>query len=248
MKLKAVIVDDEEFLRAMIRNILIDNFPEVDIVAEADSVSDGVDAIETNKPDLVFLDIEIKEGVGFDILEKIKYKDFKLIFITAFNDFAIKAFKFSAVDYILKPINEEEFLTAVKRAVSELEKPLLKEQIENFFNNYQHLQNKKLVLRTVEDIHIVNINDIVRCESDNSYTTFHIQDGETIIISKSIKEYSDILSEFGFIRPHQSHLINMNFIKRLDKSDGGFLIMKDGKEIPVSTRRKQNLLQILDRL
>ena len=246
--LKAVIIDDEEFLRAMIRNILTDNFPEVDIVAEADSVSDGVAAIETSKPDLVFLDIEIKEGVGFDILEKIKYKDFKLIFITAFNDFAIKAFKFSAVDYILKPINEEEFLTAVRRAVSELEKPLLKEQIENFFNNYQHLQNKKLVLRTIEDIHIVNINDIVRCESDNSYTTFHIRDGETIIISKSIKEYSEILSEFGFIRPHQSHLINMNFIKRLDKSDGGFLIMKDGKEIPVSTRRKQNLLQILDRL
>lgn len=248
MMLKAVIIDDEEFLRAMIRNILTDNFPEVDIVAEADSVSDGVAAIETSKPDLVFLDIEIKEGVGFDILEKIKYKDFKLIFITAFNDFAIKAFKFSAVDYILKPINEEEFLTAVRRAVSELEKPLLKEQIENFFNNYQHLQNKKLVLRTIEDIHIVNINDIVRCESDNSYTTFHIRDGETIIISKSIKEYSEILSEFGFIRPHQSHLINMNFIKRLDKSDGGFLIMKDGKEIPVSTRRKQNLLQILDRL
>jgi two-component system LytT family response regulator len=246
--LKAVIVDDEEFLRAMIRNILTDNFPEVDIVAEADSVSAGVAAIETSKPDLVFLHIEIKEGVGFDILEKIKYKDFKLIFITAFNDFAIKAFKFSAVDYILKPINEEEFLTAVRRAVSELEKPLLKEQIENFFNNYQHLQNKKLVLRTIEDIHIVNINDIVRCESDNSYTTFHIRDGETIIISKSIKEYSEILSEFGFIRPHQSHLINMNFIKRLDKSDGGFLIMKDGKEIPVSTRRKQNLLQILDRL
>jgi two-component system LytT family response regulator len=246
--LKAVIIDDEEFLRAMIRNILTDNFPEVDIVAEADSVSAGVAAIETSKPDLVFLDIELKEGVGFDILEKIKYKDFKLIFITAFNDFAIKAFKFSAVDYILKPINEEEFLTAVRRAVSELEKPLLKEQIENFFNNYQHLQNKKLVLRTIEDIHIVNINDIVRCESDNSYTTFHIRDGETIIISKSIKEYSEILSEFGFIRPHQSHLINMNFIKRLDKSDGGFLIMKDGKEIPVSTRRKQNLLQILDRL
>ena len=246
--LKAVIVDDEKSLRAMIRNILIDNFPEIDVVAEADSVSDGVTAIETQKPDLVFLDIEIKGGVGFDILEKIDYKDFKLIFITAFNNFAIKAFKFSAVDYILKPINEDEFLTAVKRAVIELEKPLLKEQIENFFNNYQHLQNRKLVLRTVEDIHIVNINDIVRCESDNSYTTFYVLGGDTIVISRSIKEYADILNEFGFIRPHQSHLINMNFIKRLDKSDGGFLIMKDGKEIPVSTRRKQNLLHILDRL
>ncbi len=248
MMLKAIIVDDEEFLRSMIRNMLTDNFPEVDIVAEADSVSSGVNAIEAEKPDLVFMDIEIKGGAGFDILEKVNYKDFKLIFITAFNNFAIKAFKFSAVDYILKPIDREEFLTSVRKAVIELEKPLLKEQIENFFNNYQHLQNKKLVLRTVEDIHIVNINDILRCESDNSYTSFHILDGEIIVVSKSIKEYADILSEFGFIRPHQSHLINMNFIKRLDKSDGGFLIMKDGREIPISTRRKQNLLQILDRL
>ena len=246
--LKAIIVDDEEFLRSMIRNMLTDNFPEVDIVAEADSVSSGVNVIEAEKPNLVFMDIEIKGGAGFDILEKVNYKDFRLIFITAFNNFAIKAFKFSAVDYILKPIDREEFLTSVRKAVIELEKPLLKEQIENFFNNYQHLQNKKLVLRTVEDIHIVNINDILRCESDNSYTSFHILDGEIIVVSKSIKEYADILSEFGFIRPHQSHLINMNFIKRLDKSDGGFLIMKDGREIPISTRRKQNLLQILDRL
>ncbi len=248
MMLKAIIVDDEEFLRSMIRNMLTDNFPEVDIVAEADSVSSGVNVIEAEKPNLVFMDIEIKGGAGFDILEKVNYKDFRLIFITAFNNFAIKAFKFSAVDYILKPIDREEFLTSVRKAVIELEKPLLKEQIENFFNNYQHLQNKKLVLRTVEDIHIVNINDILRCESDNSYTSFHILDGEIIVVSKSIKEYADILSEFGFIRPHQSHLINMNFIKRLDKSDGGFLIMKDGREIPISTRRKQNLLQILDRL
>jgi len=245
---RAVIIDDEAHLREMIRNMLSDSFPELEIIGEADSVKDGVKTIDELKPDIVFLDIEIKGGEGFDILEVINHKNFKVIFITAFNEFAIKAIKFSAIDYILKPINEIEFITAVKKALTEIEKPILQKQIENFFNNYHNLQNKKLVLRTSENIHIVNVNDIVRCESDNSYTTFFIRDGEKIVISKSIKEYAELLNEYGFIRPHQSHLVNLNFVKRLDKSDGGFLIMKDGKEIPVSSRRKQNLLQILDTL
>jgi len=246
--IKAVIIDDETYLREMIRNMLADYFPEIEVAGEADSVDSGVEIIKQSKPELVFLDIEIKGGEGFNILEKLSVKDFKVIFITAFNEFAIKAIKFSAIDYILKPVDEKEFTAAVKRALSEIEKPILQKQIENFFNNYNNMQNKKLVLRTSEDIHIVNINDIVRCEADNSYTTFFISDGEKIVISKGIKEYSELLEEYGFIRPHQSHLVNLNFVKRLDKSDGGFLIMKDGKEVPVSTRRKQNLLQILDRL
>jgi two-component system LytT family response regulator len=246
--IKAVIIDDEAYLRSMIRNMLADYFPEIEVAGEADSVDSGVEIIKQKKPELVFLDIEIKGGEGFNILEKLSIKDFKVIFITAFNEFAIKAIKFSAIDYILKPVDEKEFTAAVKRALSEIEKPILQKQIENFFNNYNNMQNKKLVLRTSEDIHIVNINDIVRCEADNSYTTFFISDGEKIVISKGIKEYSELLEEYGFIRPHQSHLVNLNFVKRLDKSDGGFLIMKDGKEVPVSTRRKQNLLQILDSL
>ena len=244
----AVIIDDEVHLREMISNMLDDSFPEINIAGEADSVSSGIEIIEKTNPGLVFLDIEIKEGEGFDILKKVKNISFKIIFITAFNDFAIKAIKFSAIDYILKPIDQKEFVSAVKRALAEIEKPILQKQIENFFDNFQSLQNKKLVLRTAENIHIVNVNDIVRCESDNSYTTFFINGGEKVMVSKSIKEYSELLDEYGFIRPHQSHLVNLNFVSRLDKTDGGFLIMKDGKEIPVSTRRKQNLLQILDNL
>ncbi len=244
----AVIIDDEAHLREMISNMLVDSFPEINIAGEADSVSSGIEIIEKTSPDLIFLDIEIKEGEGFDILKKVKNRSFKIIFITAFNDFAIKAIKFSAIDYILKPIDQNEFVSAVKRALAEIEKPILQKQIENFFDNFHSLQNKKLVLRTSENIHIVNVNDIVRCESDNSYTTFFINDGEKVMVSKSIKEYTELLNEYGFIRPHQSHLVNLNFVSRLDKTDGGFLIMKDGNEIPVSTRRKQNLLQILDNL
>jgi len=245
---KAIIIDDEKNLRELIRNMLSDFFPEIKIVAEADSVESGIETIETFKPDLIFLDIEIKNGTGFNILQNINYKDFKIIFVTAFNEFAIQAIKFSAIDYILKPINENEFIAAIQRALMEIEKPILKNQIENFFNNYQNLQNKKLVLRTSESMHIVKIDDIIRCEADNSYTTFFTSDGEKIIVSKGIKEYGELLSNFGFIRPHQSHLVNLNFVKRLDKSDGSFLILKNGKEIPVSTRRKQNLLHILNQL
>ncbi len=245
---RAVIIDDEKHLREMIRNMLSDSFPDLEIIGEADSVKDGVKTIDDLKPDIVFLDIEIKGGEGFDILKEVKYKGFKVIFITAFNEFAIKAIKFSAIDYILKPIDEDEFLKAVKKALAEIEKPMLQKQIENFFDNYHNLQNKKLVIRTAEDIHIVNVNDIIRCESDNSYTSVFVEGGEKIVVSKSIKEYTELLNDYGFIRPHQSHLVNLNYVKRLDKSDGGFLIMKDGKEIPVSTRRKQNLLQILNDL
>ena len=245
---KAIIIDDEKNLRELTRSMLNDLFPEILVVAEADGVESGIKVIETNKPDLIFLDIEINGGTGFNILQNINYKKFKIIFITAFNKFAIQAIKFSAIDYILKPINEKEFTLAVQRALDELEKPILQNQIEHFFNNYQNLQNKKLVLRTAESMHIVNVDDIIRCEADNSYTTFFTTEGEKIIVSKGIKDYDELLSNFGFIRPHQSHLVNLNFVKRLDKSDGSFLILKEGKEIPVSTRRKQNLIHILSQL
>lgn len=245
---KAIIIDDEKNLRELIRNMLSDFFPRIRVVGEADSVESGAEAIESYKPDLIFLDIEIRGGTGFNILQNINYKNFKIIFVTAFNEFAIQAIKYSAIDYILKPINQKEFESAVQRALGEIEKPIFQNQIENFFNNYQNLQNKKLVLRTSESMHIVNIDDIIRCEADNSYTTFYTTDNEKILVSKGIKEFEDLLKNFVFIRPHQSHLVNLNFVKRLDKSDGSFLVMKDGKEIPVSTRRKQNLLHILSQL
>jgi two-component system LytT family response regulator len=245
---KAVIIDDERYLREMLREMLMVSFAEIEIAGEADSVTDGVRLIDERRPDLVLLDIEIREGKGFDILEKVTYRDFRVIFVTAYDEFAVKAIKFSAIDYILKPVEEEELVAAVQRALAEMERPFLQKQIENFFHNCNDQQNKKLVLRTSGDIHILNVREIIRCESDNSYTTFFLENGEEIVVSKSIKEYDELLRDHGFIRPHRSHLVNLDFIRRLDKSDGGFLILKDGKEIPVSTRRKQSLLQILDEL
>lgn len=246
--IKAVIIDDESCFREMIQMLLEDYFPDVEIAAQADNVEDAVDTIETHRPDLVFLDIEIKGGTGFHVLQKLKNRDFKLIFITAFNEFAIQAIKFSAIDYILKPINEFEFKAGVERAIQEIEKFENSGSLDLLLNNFRNNTDKKLVLRTSQDLHVVNIGDLVHCVADNAYTTFYLDSGEKIMVSKGIGEYAELLASFGFVRPHQSHLVNLDYIKKLDKTDGGFLILKDKTEIPVSSRQKPLLIEFLKKL
>ena len=246
--INAIIVDDESCFREMIQFFLTDYFPEIKVIAQADNVEDAVRYISESKPELVFLDIEIKGGTGFHVLQKLKDRDFKLIFITAFNDFAIQAFKFSAIDYILKPINEFEFKAGVERAVLEIQKEVTSVPVDLLLNNSQQKADKKLVLRTAQEIHIVNVSEIVRCEADNVYTTFYINSGEKIIVSKGLTEYVDLLESYGFLRPHQSHLINLSFVKKLDKSDGGVIILKNNTIIPISSRRKQAIMDVLNKL
>lgn len=246
--IKAVIIDDESCFREMIQMLLEDYFPDVEIAAQAESVDEAVLFIEEHKPDLVFLDIEIKGGTGFHVLQKLKNRDFKLIFITAFNEFAIQAIKFSAIDYILKPINEFEFKAGVERAIQEIEKFENSGSLDLLLNNFRNNTDKKLVLRTSQDLHVVNIGDLVHCVADNAYTTFYLDSGEKIMVSKGIGEYAELLASFGFVRPHQSHLVNLDYIKKLDKTDGGFLILKDKTEIPVSSRQKPLLIEFLKKL
>ncbi len=246
--IKAVIVDDEICFREMIQFLLDEYFPDIKIVAQAEGVVDAVEAIENHEPDLVFLDIEIAGGTGFHVLQKLKNRNFKLIFITAFNEFAIQAIKFSAIDYVLKPINEFEFKAGVEKAIMEIEKQEKQISYDHLVSNYQNKSEKKLVLRTAQNLHVVNISDIIRCQADNVYTTFFLTSGEKIVVSKGLGEYVELLENYGFVRPHQSHLVSLNFIKKLDKSDGGFLVMKDKTGIPVSSRRKQYLIDILNNL
>lgn len=246
--IKAVIVDDELCFREMIQCLIDDYFPDIRVVAQADNVDDAIRLIEENEPDLVFLDIEIKGGTGFHVLQKLRKRDFRLIFITAFNDFAIQAIKFSAIDYILKPINEFEFKAGVERAILEIEKQESLAPLENLLDNYHDKPGKKLVLRTSQEMYVVNIGDIVRCVADNAYTTFYLESGEKIVVSKGLGEYADLLGRFGFIRPHQSHLVNLNYVKKIDKADGGLLVLKDKSTVPVSTRQKQQLIDALSKL
>ncbi|PLW92422.1 MAG: DNA-binding response regulator [Marinilabiliales bacterium] len=247
---RAVIVDDEKASRDTLKGLLDRYEKEVMVVAEADSVASGLEAISAFTPDLVFLDIQMPDGSGFRLLEQIQDVDFNVIFITAFDQYAIKAFKYSAIDYLLKPIIPEDLKAAVKKH-QELG------QVGNSNTNVQvlleNLSNKnkepqKIVLHTFEGMHVINTEDIIRCQSDDCYTNFHLADGKKIIVSKTLKEIEEQLKGKDFIRPHKSHLININNIKTFVRNDGGYIIMKDGSEIPVSRRKKESVIQMLNHL
>lgn len=248
--IKAVIIDDEPSMQEINRTLLKEHYPEIKLAGIANSVESGVLLIKEMKPHLVLLDIELGAGTGFQVLQQLKPYSFKVVFISGYDSYALKAIKFSALDYILKPVNETEFQQAIQRAVNEIanqeNQQLQNQHLLDTFRNEIH--PRKLVLKTADSLHIIDISDIYFCQSDNSYTTFFMGSGEKIVVSKSIKEYEELLSNFNFFRPHQSFLVNLNHVKKIDKSDGGFIIMKNKKEIPVSVRQKKKLISLLEKL
>jgi len=248
--IKVVIVDDDPGNRTLNRRLLNEYFPGISVVAEADSVNTAIAALKKHKPDLVLLDIEIKGGSGFQVLQQLKPYSFKVVFITAFDNFAIKAIKFSAMDYILKPVNEVEFQQAIQNVLHSIDSTEnIRKQNDYLLEYYKkETQLGKIILRTNDAIHVVDMTDIMYCRSDNTYTSFHLQSDEVILVSKNLKEYVDLLKDYGFFRPHQSYLVNLNFVKKVDKGDGGFLVLKNGKEIPVSSRQKKRIIELLENL
>ena len=248
--IKAVIIDDEPAMQELNSSLLAEYFPEINIMGIADSVETGVRLIQKAEPDLVLLDIEIKGGSGFHVLQQLRPYNFKVVFITAFDNYAIKAIKFSAHDYILKPVNETEFQQAIQGAMELIEKnenthPQTEVLMDAF---HEDVKAKKLVLRASDSMHIIDISNIFFCKSDNSYTTFYFEGNEKIMVSKSLKHYETLLAKHSFFRVHQRFLVNLNNIKKLDKADGGFIIMKNKKEIPVSLRQMKNLVALLEKL
>ncbi len=247
--IRTIIIDDEKNAREAVRAIVEGSFDDIDIIGEAASVMEAVKLINKEKPDLLFLDIDLNDGTGFDILNGINYKELKVIFITAYQEHAIRAIKFSAFDFILKPVKVSEIVQAVNNLKSELAEDNYEQKYEAFFSNYNNRDNnKKLVLRTAEKIHVVYTNQIVSCQSDNSYTTFHLADKSKILVSKSIKMYDEILSPCGFMRIHRSHLINLEHINYYEKQDGGTIVMNNNNNIPVAHQKKADLLKYLDSL
>ena len=240
--MRAVVVDDIQKFRKNLIQDLADYCPGIEVVGEADGVISAAKKINTLKPDVVFLDIQINEGTAFDLLSVLGDIKFKIIFTTASDEFAIKAFKISAIDYLLKPIDIDE----LKCAVAKL-------KIDNK-DNYELLQtnikeenksNKRLALHSQDKIEIIEIGNIIRCESNVNYTQFFFKDGTKMLVTKTLKEYDKMLTEFGFYRVHQSHLINIDYLKEYVKIDGGYLKMKDGSSVPISTRKKSSVLRLL---
>lgn len=247
--LRVVIIDDEKNARDVISTIIAKRCKQVEVVGEADSVKTGIETIKEQNPDLVLLDINLQEGTGFDILKVVKADNFKIIFITAYEEYALKAFKFSALDYILKPINSVELAEAINKAAANLQRT---SQVEvaalNVNYSSKTKESKRVVLKTLDSIYSVSIKDIIRCESDTYYTKFFLNDGQVIMVSSTLKEYDEMLSDFGFFRIHQSHLINLDYFVKYKKTDGGFAVLKDGAEVPVALRKKDLFLQAIESL
>jgi len=237
--IKAVIIDDIPEAITVLTSDLKTYCKNIEVIGSANSVVSGSKIIKELKPDLVFLDIQMPDGTGFDLLEIIDDADFKLIFTTASDEFAIKAFKFSAIDYLLKPIDPDDLMKAVEKVehqhnpTSRLE--LLKGNLEN---------QKRIALNTVDKIHIVQIEDVIRLESDINYTRFYFEDGSKLMVTKTLKEFDKMLCDHSFIRIHQSHLVNTNYIKEYTKQDGK-LVLKNGDRISVSSRKKSILMDMI---
>lgn len=248
--LRAVIIDDIENIRKKNSTIIKMNCPSVTLIGEADSVESGVKLIKQLSPDLVFLDVEMPDGTGFDLLQKLKPFNFKVIFITGYEDFAVKAFRFSAIDYLLKPLDSDDLIEAVKKAESSLNKEIFDMKLSNLFANLERPKNlQNLILKTADRIYSVNIQDIVNCESDKNYTTFHFINAPKLIVSTNLKEYETLLTPHNFFRTHQSHLINMAYFDHFIKTDGGnTIVMKNKITIPLSVRKKEEFMVLLENL
>jgi len=248
--LRAVIIDDEAPMRQTLETMLKTACPNVKLAAMADGVRTGVEAIRRNHPDLVFLDIKMGDGTGFDLLKLLEPIDFKVIFITAYDQYAVKAFKFSALEYLLKPVDEDELAEAVTKA-RKLIAQELQIQLDTLEDNMApgDKMGKKIVLRTFESVHLVNTRDIIYCEStESSYTEFYLVNREKILVSNRLKEYEELLGEFGFFRVHKSYLINLRHISRFDKKEGGIVILTGNFRVPVASRKREQLMELFDRL
>lgn len=244
-----MIIDDEQSGREILQSIITQFCPTVKIIGEADGVRTGEELILKQKPNVILLDVNMQDGTGFDLLKKLPVHDFKIIFITAFQEHAIKAFEFSAIDYLLKPVEASRLIDALGKASDIIERSDLELKLSSLLSNINTspLDQKKIVLKTSERIYAVEIKEIIRCESDGSYTKFYLSDGKKILVSRQLKEFDDLLNGNPFIRVHQSHLININYFDYFEKSED-MVFMKDKTSVPVSTRKKDQLLKLISEI
>jgi two-component system LytT family response regulator len=247
--LRTIIIDDEAHMRQTLEKMVGRFCPNIKLLATADGVQSGVEKIRKHHPDLILLDIKMKDGTGFDLLKQLHPVDFKVIFITAYDQYAIKAFKFSAIDYILKPVDPDELAEAVRKAEETKQKDFstqlanLEEQIHT-----QDKANKKIILKTLDNIHLIKIRNINYCESEGSYCAIHLLNGKKILVSNILKDYDELLKDAGFYRVHKSYLINMRHIERFEKTDGGYVVLENEIKVPVASRKREELMEMFERL
>lgn len=247
--MKILIVDNEPELRYVLRE-MIQQLTSHHAIEEADGVQQGIQKIHAWNPDLVLLDVEMNDGTGFDLLQQLDQLNFQLVFTTAHNKYAVQAFKFSAIDYLLKPIDPVDLLESLRRAEDKMKHGNLQHQFQILMqqmNQQQASSDKQIVLKDIDKTYFVKMNDIIYCEADGSYTKFYISNTEPIYVSRNLRSYEELLEPAGFIRSHHSCLVNPKKIKLFDrKIDNGVLILEDGHQIPVSQRKRDYVLQALE--
>lgn len=247
--IRCVIVEDEEMARKVLKSLLSQYCKDVMVCAEADDVESGRTMIEAFHPDLVFLDIEMPGGSGFKLLSSIENIDFEVVFTTAYEQFAIKAIRHDALDYLLKPVDPKELVAAVEKVKEAKYKKTLNRQYDSLLKNLnpEQLVVRKISLSTADKIHLIEVDNIIRCESDNYYTIIYFKNGTSLMVSKTLKEMEQRLEEYDFVRTHKSHLVNIrniiNFIK-----DEMMVLLSDGTKVPVSKRKKEKILEVINNM
>lgn len=246
--MKILIVDNEINLRSSLKELIrLSGFSDLQIT-EASGVQEAIKQINTQHPDIVFLDIEMEDGTGFDLMKQLVNPQFQLIFVTAHDQYAIDAFRFSAIDYLLKPVDPDQLHNSLERAIANIKTKSLGEQVQVLLQqlNSKADKDKRIVLRDIENIYFVKVSQILYCMAEGTYTRFLLESNKQVIVSKNLKEYENILEPLGFVRTHHSYLVNPDKIVMYDKADGGALILEEGKSVPVSQRKKDTVMQLLE--
>ncbi len=246
--LTAIIIEDLPDALQLLKSNLETHHPEIKIIDTAQSVVEAAKVLRKKQPDILFLDIMLGDGTGFDVLEIFPELKSKIIFVTASDEYAIKAFKFAAIDYVLKPYSNEELNQAIVRAKEQIQPNEERLSILKDTLSAPEKRPDKISLHTLDKIIIVNLENIVRCESDSNNTVFHLKEGKKVFVTKTLKYFSDLLKPYEFLRIHQSHLINIQCISAFIKTDGGYLMLKNGENVPVSVRKKSEVIEILDKM
>ena len=239
--IKAVIIDDEENSQEALAILLERYCPEVEVIGKAQTVSESVQLIDDVKPELVFLDIALPDGQGFEVLDQVGHLGFEVVFTTAYDQYALKAFDFSALDYLLKPISAEKLQQSVERFEKIHQETGLSERV-SVLRERLNDQTERIILTSMDGFEVHKIADIIRCEANGSYTTFFIKSGQKVVASKTLNNFEKLLEDLSFVRVHSKHLINLDFVKRYVSGRGGYIIFEDGTQVDVSERKKKEFI------
>lgn len=245
--IRTLIIDDEIKSQTTLNKLIEKYCFEVEVVGFANNVKTGIEAINKLMPDLVFLDISMPDGDGFEVLKAVENRNFDLVFTTAFNDYAIKAFQYSALHYLLKPINYKELQDAVSRYQKNHKDINLNEKLQILYDTFNN-HHKKIVLPTLNGLKMVELDQIVYCCADGSYTNFHIQNEEPLMVSKTLSKFEEILPSELFCRVHSKNLVNLNYVQQYVKGRGGRVLLSDGSELDVSEGKKSEFLKKLKKI